>query len=72
MRPFRQYCRTCIITDNEIDLLVRMDLDRFRERSDREERKNLFRELNYLIPSGLKEAGLEIVRLEEVAGRTCQ
>ncbi len=68
LRPFREFCRTCIITDDEIALLVRMDLDRFRERSDREERKILFRELNYLIPSGLKEAGLEIVRHEEVEG----
>ena len=68
LRPFQEFCRTCIITDDEVDLLVRMDLDRFRERSGREERKILFRELNYLIPSGLKEAGLEIVRHEEVAG----
>ena len=51
VRPFQEFCRTCIITDDEIALLVRMDLDRFRVKSGREERKILFRELNYLIPS---------------------
>ena len=32
LRPFQEFCRTCIITEDEIDLLVRMDLDRFRVR----------------------------------------
>ena len=68
LRPFQEFCRTCIITDDEITILVRMDLDRFRVKSGREERKILFRELNYMIPSGLKEAGYEIIRQEEVAG----
>jgi serine phosphatase RsbU (regulator of sigma subunit) len=45
-----------------------MDLDRFHGKSGREERKILFLELNYLIPSCLKEAGYEIIRHEEIAG----
>ncbi len=68
LRPFREFCRTCIITDDEITLLVRMDLDRFRGKRGEDERKILFYEINYLIPSGLKEAGYEIVRHEEVVG----
>jgi serine phosphatase RsbU (regulator of sigma subunit) len=29
IRPFEEFCRTCIITDNEITILVQMDIDRF-------------------------------------------
>ena len=68
IRFYKEFCGTCIITDEEIAALVRMDLERFQGKSGREERKTLFLELNYLIPYGLKEAGYEIIRHEEVTG----
>lgn len=61
IRPFENFCRTCIITDEEIELFVRLDLERFGN-----EVPNLFRELNFLIPVQLKKAGFEIIRPEEV------
>ncbi len=68
LRPYEEYCRTCLITEDEIAALVRMDLERFRVKGGREERKILFLELNYLIPASLKKAGYEIFRQEEVTG----
>jgi len=68
VRLYKEFCATCIITEEEIDALVGMDLERFHGKSGREERKTLFLELNYLIPYGLKEAGYEIIRHEEVVG----
>ncbi len=29
IRPFEDFCRTCIITDSEIDILARMDMERY-------------------------------------------
>ena len=68
LRPFSDFCRTCIITDDEIDTLTTIDLDRMPGKPGTEERKLLFTELNYLIPASLKRAGYEIVRQEEVVG----
>jgi serine phosphatase RsbU (regulator of sigma subunit) len=68
LRPFRDFCRTCIITEDEIDTLASMDLDRFPGKAHNPDLKNFFRELNYLIPASLKKAGYEVIRQEEIAG----
>jgi serine phosphatase RsbU (regulator of sigma subunit) len=68
LHRFSDFCRTCIITEEEISALTAIDLDRFMGKSRSAERKILFRELNYLIPAGLKKAGYEIFRPEEVIG----
>ncbi len=70
IRPFGEFCRTCIITEEEIDALASMDLDRFAGKSGATEQRDFFRTLNYLIPACLKEAGCEIVREEETEGVT--
>jgi serine phosphatase RsbU (regulator of sigma subunit) len=70
IRPFREFCRTCIITEEEINTLVSMDIDSFSGQPDTTERRDFFRTLNYLIPACLKEAGFEIVREEEAEGVT--
>jgi len=67
LRPFRDFCRTCIITDDEIDALASIDLGRFPGKSYAADRKHFFRELNYLIPASLKKAGYEVIRQEEIA-----
>lgn len=68
LRPYRNFCRTCIITDDEIDALASIDLDRHSGEPHTPDRKQFFRELNYLIPASLKKAGYEIIRQEEIAG----
>lgn len=72
IRSFGEFCRTCIITEEEIDALVSADLDRFGGQPGAEEGRDFFRTLNYLIPACLKEAGCEIVREEETEGVTIQ
>lgn len=67
LRPYRDFCRTCIITEDEINALASMDLGRFPGKYYTTNRKHFFRELNYLIPAGLKKAGYEIIRQEEIA-----
>ncbi len=68
LRPFRDFCRTCIITEDEIAAFVAVDLDRFPGKTYTADRKHFFRELNYLIPASLKKAGYEVIRQEEIAG----
>jgi serine phosphatase RsbU (regulator of sigma subunit) len=70
LRPYRTFCRTCIITEDEIDAFTATDLDRIPGEGTIEERKLLFNELNYMVPASLKRAGYEIIRQEEVAGVT--
>ena len=67
LKPYREHCRTCIITGNEIETLISNDLDSFPEGPGASNRSLLFRELNYLLPASLKKAGLELIRQEEVA-----
>ena len=68
LHTFKDYCRTCIITDEEIASLVSADLRSFGKKQGRKEMKLLLRELNYLIPASLKESGYEIIRHEETVG----
>lgn len=70
LQPYEHFCRTCIITEEEIDSLVSMDIDRYTDEPDSAERREFFRTLNYLIPACLKESGYEIVRTEETEGVT--
>jgi hypothetical protein len=56
IRPYKDLCRTCIITDEEIEKFACMD---------RGAGKGFFKELNYLIPPQLKKIGYEIIRPEE-------
>jgi serine phosphatase RsbU (regulator of sigma subunit) len=79
IRPFNDFCRTCIITDEEIDILSRRDIikhckelshiisEKHKKLPKKSEKDKIafFRELNYLIPVHLKKAGFEIIRREE-------
>lgn len=68
LKPSTEFYRTCIITDEDIEKLARLDHERYF--SDHETsfndlpdaRKWYFRELNYLIPPQLKKLGLELYR----------
>ena len=68
LRLYQGFCRTCIITENEIAAMVKTDLDMFAEKDEREERREFFLDLNYLIPAMAKKAGYEIIRNEELEG----
>ena len=37
VRPYEEFCRTCIITDSEIDTLIGMDLEKYCQESSRSE-----------------------------------
>lgn len=70
IKPFGEFCRTCIITEEEINAMVSTDIERFAGQSGIAERRGFFLTLNYLIPACLKEAGCEIVGQEEAEGVT--
>ena len=71
IRPFAEFCRTCIITDNEITILARMDQETLISHktfdSTIKDRMQFCIELNYLIPVALKKFGYEVIRYEEVS-----
>ena len=71
LRPFEDFCRTCIITDKDIASIVQMDYEFIRSyrsiNNAIKDQKNFFLELNFLIPFELKKIGYEIVRYEEVS-----
>ncbi|MGC1392598.1 MAG: RyR domain-containing protein [Bacteroidales bacterium] len=71
VHPFEDFCRTCIITDDEVVALAQMDLDvplsHKSYQGKIKDRKQFFIELNYLIPAVLKKIGYEVIRYEEVA-----
>jgi serine phosphatase RsbU (regulator of sigma subunit) len=69
IRPFEDFCRTCIITESEIATLAQLDYETFNIRKPFHETKDLRRfcvELNYLIPVVLKNTGFEVIRKEEL------
>ena len=68
LRPFEDFCRTCIITDEELDRLALADLERFSPVHFAEDGRQFFLTLNYLVPASLKEAGYELFREEETGG----
>lgn len=79
IRRFNEFCRTCIITESEIDILTRKDIARHcrelspakfpakkpNSQSSKKDWIRLYKELNYLIPVQLKKTGFEIIRREE-------
>jgi len=80
IRLYKDFCRTCIITDSEIAALIQMDHDRYwREltsknkshpalksfQSSIKDWKRFYQELNYLIPVQLRKTGYEVIRHEE-------
>ncbi len=71
IHPFDEFCRTCIITDNEVAELANMDQKTLLSHKDYQgkikDRKQFLTELNYLIPAELKKIGYEVIRYEEVA-----
>jgi serine phosphatase RsbU (regulator of sigma subunit) len=70
IRPFENFCRTCIITDKEIEAFAKTDKEilsgRISVQLKEKDGKLLLTELNYLMPGELKKIGYEIVRQEEV------
>ncbi len=71
LRRFNDFCRTCIITDNEIDSLAQMDQDFLQSQklfhNSVKNRQKFLTELNYLIPVELKKIGYEVIRYEEAS-----
>ena len=67
IRPYKDFYRTCIITDNEIEKLAGRDNERyFRLKPAWSDNSDyFFKELNYMIPPQLKKIGFEIVRNDE-------
>jgi serine phosphatase RsbU (regulator of sigma subunit) len=75
IRPFSDFCRTCIITENEIERLAASDYSSLVNNDPEalpftrlpERKKRFYIEMNHLIPLQLKKAGFEIIRAEEIA-----
>lgn len=65
LRQYSGFCRTCIITDEEIAALALADLEKFGGEPGTDGKRHFFLTLNLLVPASLKEAGIEIVRQEE-------
>jgi serine phosphatase RsbU (regulator of sigma subunit) len=70
IRPYDEFCRTCIVTDDEVSSLAGIDNEKYVSRkfiqNTVKSPSNFFRELNYLIPASLKMTGYEVIRYEEV------
>ena len=70
IRPFEDFCRTCIITDKEVSVLAQIDNDSLIYKKSLKKIKDprrFFIELNWLIPVLLKNIGYEVMRYEEVS-----
>lgn len=79
LRPYKEFCRTCLIPYDNLERFAEKDYENiflperpgmhghvpFQVLSDKE--KRFYIGLNHLIPCGLKKAGYELVRLEEVS-----
>lgn len=69
IRPFKEFCRTSIITDKEIIALGNKDLRFFQSHKYNKISKTDLSEfcfqLNYLLPCVLKKLGYEVIRYEE-------
>ena len=69
IRPFEDFCRTCIITDNEVKVLAQKDQDILLSHKSFQgsikDPQMFLVELNYLVPFELKKIGYEIIRYEE-------
>jgi serine phosphatase RsbU (regulator of sigma subunit) len=70
IRPFEDFCRTCIITDKEIWTLARTDNDCLvysKSLKKIRDPEQFLADLNYTIPFVLKCIGYEVIRYEEVS-----
>ena len=70
IRPFQDFCRTPIITDNEIESFAQIDYGILVKNKSFKYNKDfelLCSEINFLIPAELKKSGFEIIRLEELS-----
>jgi len=68
IRPYEDFCSTCLITDEEITILVNEDLKNqiFRKPAfGGNDLTEFYTEMNYLIPVSLKSAGFEVIRHEQ-------
>lgn len=65
MRPYGEYCRTCIITAEEMSAIISSDLTKQTDEPRITDRIIFYGELNHLIPASLKKEGLELIRQEE-------
>ncbi|MCU0458127.1 MAG: SpoIIE family protein phosphatase [Bacteroidales bacterium] len=65
LRPYSGFCRTPIITEEEMAALALEDLQKFGGQPVTDGKRQFFLTLNFLVPASLKEAGIEIVREEE-------
>lgn len=65
IRPYDDYCRTCIITGEEMDAFVSADLENQAGEPRLSDRRLFYTGLNHLIPASLKKAGFELIREEE-------
>ncbi|HBE41472.1 MAG TPA: hypothetical protein DDW27_09755 [Bacteroidales bacterium] len=76
IRPWKEFCRTCLIPDSDLEKLARNDYTNifcpylfpripFQHLPDIE--KRFYIELNHLIPPVLKKAGYELIRPEEIS-----
>lgn len=67
MRPYGDNCRTCIITEEEMEAFISSDLERQTDEPRLTDRRAFYHELNHLIPASLKKSGFELIRQEEAA-----
>jgi len=82
IRPYPDFCRTCLIPYRDLETLARADYHSYCQRSEADhknkktfvpfrdltpEQKHFYIELNHLIPVSLKKAGYEIIRPEEIS-----
>ncbi|MFH0842417.1 MAG: SpoIIE family protein phosphatase [Bacteroidota bacterium] len=82
IRPYADFCRTCLIPYRDMETLARSDYYSFCERSEADHKdkkmyvpfrdltakeKRFYIELNHLIPVALKKAGYEIIRTVEIS-----
>jgi len=82
IRPYSNFCRTCLIPYKEMEMLARADYHSHCRKSPNDsetrkkhvpfrdlpvEEKRFYIELNHLIPVALKKTGYEILRAEEIS-----
>lgn len=65
MRAYGDNCRTCIITEEEMEAFISSDLERQTDEPRLSDRRVFYHELNHLIPASLKKSGFELIRQEE-------
>ena len=66
IRPYKDFFRTCIITEDEIEKLTGMDYKNYGgEKNESSFSKKFYRELNYMIPVQIIKTGFEIIRNAE-------